>query len=385
MLRSKHLIRPIILAIALAGAAGPAMAEEARAAAMPPEAKALMEPLPLTPTGQVVPGYPDGAPATSSDFFKFTPEQIEKLKAGHYKAAIAMQTMDAGWSRLQVRGITETLKTFGIDVVAVTDAKFQPGKQINDLDELIARKPDVIFSIPLDPVGQANAYKKVANAGIKLVFMDNVAAGLQPGKDYVSVTASDNERNAYFAAKELAEAIGGKGKVGFITLVYEYYYSVAARKVGLLKALKEYPDIQLVDIGTISSPEKAYGVATAMMTAHPDLKGFFVAWDTPAAQAVAAAKTLGRKVVITTNDLAPDSAFYVARDEMTAIGAQRPYDQGVSEAKSAAYALLGEKVPPYIEVPTLRVKKINLLSALQEVTKEPPADALVKTCNGKCF
>jgi ribose transport system substrate-binding protein len=233
---------------------------------IPPEAKALMVSPPLTPTGQVVPGYPDGAPAISPDFFKFSNEQIAKLKAGHFTAGIVIHTMDAGWPMLQIRGITETLEKFGIPVVATTNAKFQPGKQISDLEEMIARKPDMIFSIPLDPLGQSAAYKKAAASGVKLVFMDNVATDMTPGKDYVSVTASDNESNAVFAAKQLCEAIG----------------------------------------------------------------------------------------------------------------AQRPYDQGVAEAKSAAYALLGEQVPPYIEVPTLQVTKLNLLSALKDVTKEDPPQSLIK-------
>ena len=88
--------------------------------------------------------------------------------------------------------------------------------------------------------------------------MDNVPVDMAPGKDYVSVTASDNEKNAYYAAKELAEALGGKGEVGIVTLVYDYYYSVAVRKVGALRAFKEYPGIKLDDIGTIQSPDKAY-------------------------------------------------------------------------------------------------------------------------------
>ena len=369
-------------ALALTCLATAALAEDAK---MPPEAAELLKSPPLSPRGQPVPGFPDGPPATAPDVFKFTPEEIVKLKDGHYTAGIVMHTMDAGWPKLQVEGITKTLKTFGIDVVAVTDAKFQPGQQIADLEQMIARKPNVIFSIPIDPQSQAAAYKKAAAAGIKLVFMDNVPAGMAPGKDYVSVTASDNEQNAAYAAKELAEAIGGKGEVGIVTLVYDYYYSVAARKVGALKAFKEYPDIKVVDVGTFTSPEKAYNVATAMMTAHPDLKGIFAAWDTPAQQVVAAAKTLGRKIVVTTNDLAPDSALNVARGEFLAVGAQRPYDQGVAEANSAAYALLGKDVPPYISVATLRVKKIDLLSALKEVTKEEPPASVVKLCKDQCF
>ena len=362
------------------GASLPALAQD-----LPPEAAALMEPLPLSPTGQVVPGYPDGAPASTADIFTFTDEDVAKLKEGKFTAGLVMHTMDAGWPALQVAGITKTLNEFGIEVVATTDAKFQPGQQISDLEQMIARAPDVIFSIPIDPQSQSSAYKKAAAAGIKLVFMDNVPVDMTPGTDYVTVVASDNEKNAYFAAQELVAAIGGEGQVGVITLVYDYYYSVAARKAGALKAFAEHPGIAVAEVGTFDSPEKAYGVATAMMTANPDLKGVFVAWDTPAQQVVAAAKTLGRDLIITTNDIAQDSALNVARGEILAIGAQQPYDQGVAEAKAAAYALLGKDVPPYISVPTLRVKKANLLSALEQVTKEPAPASVVELCNGECF
>lgn len=362
------------------GATLPALAQD-----LPPEAAALMEPLPLSPTGQVVPGYPEGAPSSTADVFTFTDAEVAKLKEGKFTAGLVMHTMDAGWPALQVAGITKTLNEFGIEVVATTDAKFQPGQQISDLEQMIARAPDVIFSIPIDPQSQASAYKKAAAAGIKLVFMDNVPVDMAPGTDYVTVVASDNEKNAYFAAQELVAAIGGEGQVGVITLVYDYYYSVAARKTGALKAFAEHPGIEVVEVGTFDSPEKAYGVATAMMTAHPKMKGAFVAWDTPAQQVVAAAKTLGRKLVVTTNDLAQDSALNVARGELLAIGAQQPFDQGVAEAKAAAYALLGKEVPPYISVPTLRVKKVNLLSALEHVTKEPAPASVVELCNNECF
>ena len=376
----------MLAAGALAAGALPALAQGYHwPDKIPPEATELLKPLPLTQHGQPVPGFPDGPIAVTPDALTFTPDDLAKLKAGHFTAGICLHTMDAGWPKLQEEGITNTLRDLGVKVVGVTDAKFQPGKQIADLEEMTARKPDVIFSIPIDPRSESAAYQKVAQAGIKLVFMDNVPVGMTPGKDYVSVTASDNQKNAYYAAKELAEKIGGKGEVGIVTLVYDYYYSVAVRKVGAKQAFAEYPGIKLVDIGTITAPPKAYGVATAMLTAHPNLKGIFAAWDTPAEGVVAAARTLGRNIVVTTNDIADDSALYVARGEFYAVGAQRPYDQGVAEAKSAALALLGHKVPPFIAVPTLRVKKIDLLSALKEVTKQDPPASVIKVCNGNCF
>src|SRR5689334_18574743 len=57
---------------------------------IPPEAKALMEPLPLSPNGQVVPGFPDGAPAVSADVLTFSDEDIAKLKAGKFTAGLVM-------------------------------------------------------------------------------------------------------------------------------------------------------------------------------------------------------------------------------------------------------------------------------------------------------
>ena len=88
--------------------------------------------------------------------------------------------------------------------------------------------------------------------------------------------------------------------------------------------------------------------------------------------------------------LAKDDAKRVVLDtdrakHWLAVGAQRPYDQGVAEAKAAALALLGHEVPPYISVPTLRVKKLDLLSALKQVTKEDAPASVVKICNGECF
>jgi ribose transport system substrate-binding protein len=79
---------------------------------------------------------------------------------------------------------------------------------------------------------------------------------------------------------------------------------------------------------------------------------------------------MGRSdIVVTTVDLGPDTAMYVTRAEIPAIGAQLPYGLGIAEANAAAYALLGKPVPPYISLPALRVKKANGLSALELVTE----------------
>lgn len=349
------------------------------------DAKALMQPLPLSSTGQPVPGFPNGAPASSPEVLELTNVEIERLNAGKFTAGIAMQALDTPWNSLQVEAITATLGKYGVEVIAVTDAAQNPGRQAAHLASMIDRKVDVIFSVPIDPATQTAAYKRVSDAGIKLVFMDNVVHNMTPGKDYVTVVASDNEKNAAYATDELIKAIGGRGEVGLLTYFYDSYYSIAARRDGFQKTLAAYPDVKLVATDRFTQPREAYDKTIAMLTAHPNIKGIFAVWGDPAMQAVAGAKAVGRSdIVITTNDLGPDTALYVARGEILAIGAQLPYDLGVAEANAAAFALLGKRVPPYISLPALRVKKANLISALELVTKRPAPDEVKAACGGSC-
>ena len=369
--------RPVILpALAFYFAAAGAFAQDS---------KTLLQPLPLSPTGQPVPGYPNGAPATAPHVLTLTVAEIAKLKAGKFRAGIAMQALDTPWNSLQVQAITETLANYGIEVVIVTDASQNPSRQAGHLRGMIDRKVDVVFSVPIDPATQTAAYKRVADAGIKIVFMDNVVHNMTPGKDYVTVVASDNEKNAIFATEELIKAIGGKGEVGLITFSFDSYYSIAARKAGFEKTIAKHPGIRLAATERFTQPSEVYNKTIAMLRANPNIKGIFAVWGDPAMQAAAAARAIGRgDVIITTNDLGNDTAVYVARGDIFAIGAQLPYDLGVAEANAAAYALLGKPVPPYISLPALRVKKENLLSALRLVTKEPAPAEVVRLCADAC-
>lgn len=342
-------------------------------------------PLPLTARGQPVVGFPEGVPAAPPLPPVFTPDELTKLRNGRYRAAIAMQALDTPWNSLQVQGISETLAKYGVEVAAVTDAAQDPVRQAAQLRALADQGIHILFSVPIDPATQTQAYKRISEAGVKLIFMDNVPHGLQPGKDYVTVVASDNEQNAVFATEELLKAMGGRGDVALITYSFESYYSIAARRRGFEQTLAGYPDVRLAAVEKFTQPSEVYQKAIAMLTAHPGIKGIFAVWADPAMQAIAAAQALGREdIVVTTNDLGPDSALYLARGQIRAIGAQMPYDLGVAEANAALYALLGKAVAPYISIAAFGVKQSNLLSALEMVTKRTPPPEVVAACGGKC-
>jgi ribose transport system substrate-binding protein len=99
-------------------------------------------------------------------------------------------------------------------------------------------------------------------------------------------------------------------------------------------------------------------------------------WDLPAQGVLSAARAAGRNdLVITTIDLGLNVAVEMARNGLVkGLGAQRPYDQGVTEALLAGYGLLGKPAPAYVALPALPVTRENLLDAWKTVYhSEAPA------------
>lgn len=321
---------------------------------------------------------PHGETAVSAKTLELTEEEIAKIKQGNYKAAIVMHYAGNDWSTAQIDGLKATFERMGIEVVAVTDADFKSEKQVSDIETVLAKNPDIIVSIPVDPVSTAEAYKKAAESGVKLVFMDNAPQGLEQGKDYVSVVSADNYGNGVAAAEIMAEKLGGKGKIGVIFHDADFFVT-KQRTEAFEKTIQEkYPDIEIVARGGITDPNDGEKVASGILTKNPDLDGLFVVWDVPAEGALAAARTAGRDdLVITTIDLGTNVALEIASDGIVkGLGAQLPYDQGISEAILAGYALLGKETPPYVAVPAYKVTKENVLDAWKLVYHKEAPDSI---------
>jgi ribose transport system substrate-binding protein len=277
------------------------------------------------------------------------------------------------WYNAQVAGLKAEFKKLGIEILATTDADFSPDKQVSDIETVLARKPDIMISIPTDATATADAYKKVEEAGTTLVFMDQPANGLKAGKDYVSVVSADNYGNGVASAHILANAIGGKGKIAALYHDADFFVT-EQRFEGFKKTIKtDYPDIQIIAEKGVSDSDlvaQSQSQADAIINQNPDLAGMWAPWDVPAEGVMAAARSAGRNdLKISTIDLGESVGVAMAQNQLIAgTSAQRPYDQGVTEAKIAAGAkALGKKYPAYVALPALPVTRNNLADAWQEV------------------
>jgi ribose transport system substrate-binding protein len=334
--------------------------------------------------GTVLSRGPFDEDPVSADEIELTEEEEEQVRDMGATAAIVMHYGGNDWAIAQIDGLQTRFEELGIEVLSVTDANFQAERQVSDLETVMARNPDIIVSIPTDPAATASAFQRVADAGIELVFMDNVPQGLTAGEDYVSVVSADNYGNGVASAHLMAEALEGEGRVGAIYHDADFFVTQQRYDAFTTTMEEDYPDIEIVAEQGIGGPDfagDAQGAANAMLTANPDLDAIWAVWDVPAEGVIQAAGAVGRQdLVVTTIDLGENIALSIAADgPVYGLGAQRPYDQGVAEATLAAYGLLDKEAPPYVALPALPITRENLLEGWEEVYRQDPPETIVET------
>jgi ribose transport system substrate-binding protein len=349
------------------------------------EPAAALDPAELKPEDIVGKG-PNGEEPASPEEVQLTEEEAARAKEEKFQVGIVMQTMDIDWSKLQVEGITKTLEANGAEVVGVTDANFEVEKQVADIENMIQKRPDAIISIPVDDTATAEAYKKVSDAGIELVFIHQPPKGLEHPADYASVISPDNQGNGQVAAQILSEYIPEGGSFGIIDFGVDFF-TTNQRTIAVKDWLKENrPDIEVKEADFLD-PTDAESVSANFLTANPDVNGLFVIWDAPAMGAVTAQREQGTDVPITTIDLGNEVAIELAQGGLIkGLSAQEPYEQGVAEANATLKALLGEETPPWIALPAVPVLQENVLEAYEQVFHKPPPTEVVEACesSGGC-
>ncbi len=307
---------------------------------------------------------PNGEDATAYGAVRLTAEEVEQMRAGDYTAALVMHTSSA-FTRALEQGALDAFAELGVEVVAQTDAGMDPAKQQSDAETVLARQPDIVLTLPIDPVQAAAAFRPAVEAGTQLVLLSNVPEGYQQGQDYVGIVTDDLFGMGQAAGEMLGEATGGEGEVGFIFHEAEFYVTNQRDQAFKTTIEERYPDLQIVAEQGLADPADAEGIASAMLTRNPEITAFYVPWAEPAEGVLAALRAAGRTdVKVVTIDLDTTVALDMAQGGSTVgIAADTPYQLGYTMALVGAYGVLGKEAPPFVIVPTIKVTRDNLPEA----------------------
>jgi len=162
---------------------------------------------------------------------------------GKFVVGFSQMESDNPWRLAETKSLRDEAAKRGYELV-VTDAQGQTAKQVSNVEDLIARRVNVILLAPREYEGLAPALQAAKEANIPVILVDRAAAGT-PGEDYVTLLASNFVEQGKRAAEWLAKQTNGQAKI--VELSGTAGSSVAKdRGDGFREGIKAYPGMQIV-------------------------------------------------------------------------------------------------------------------------------------------
>ncbi|MCB1486616.1 MAG: substrate-binding domain-containing protein [Bauldia sp.] len=274
-------------------------------------------------------------------------------------AAFSQAEMTNEWRVMDTKEMEQAWKDAGYDFVW-TDAKSDPAKQLADVEDLLAQKPDVLIVAPIEYEALAPVPGLAAAAKVPLIVVDRNLPGKAGTNGWISVITTDFVDSGIRAAKDVVAQLQDKkgaaaGKWLHIT------GNVGASPVidqgkGMEQVFAGYPDIKLLsNCDSGNSREGGRKCMEDMLQAFPAGEVDVVIADNDAAAlgAIAAIKAAGRDELlgwIWGKDGTLDGLQAILDGEMVQ-SVQTPPFFGADSVTAYEDYMAGKPVEPLVFVP----------------------------------
>lgn len=288
---------------------------------------------------------------------------IRPAAAAEYRfaAALGWTTYDSG--RHLQEGFKAAVKELG-GTLTSTDAGFDAKKQSDQIDSLVASKPDALFITPADAVAIAPSVQRAIAAGIPVFAADSMV----PGVTVKTTAMSNNFGMGFYTGDYIAKQLGGKGRIARVMLPQNESWD--QRTLGMEWALRAYPDIKIVADWAFAlsgnvTPRQA---VDNILTAHSDLDAVWCAWDGAAVEGTLAARAADRpKLILTGIDGGSQAFNYIAGGAQLKLSmAQSFYEMAYLAVLYAHEHKAGRNTPRTVITPTYAVTQPMLTKGIPD-------------------
>jgi simple sugar transport system substrate-binding protein len=226
-----------------------------------------------------------GGPTLAPTFAQDAPEVVTVVKIGGIP-----------WFNAMEQGIKKAGEELGVNASMIGPTQADAAQQVRAVEDLIARKVDVIAVVPNDAAALEPVFQRAQDAGIKVVTHESPD---QKFNDWnIELTTVEGFGEQHMEA--LAKAMGGKGKyivyVGSLTVPLHNKWADAA----IAYQKEKYPEMQAVGdrFGVAESLDDSYRTALDQMRAVPDLGGILAFGSQGPIGAARAVEERGKEVDI---------------------------------------------------------------------------------------
>lgn len=274
-------------------------------------------------------------------------------------AVIPKSTTHLFWVSVQA-GALAAGKQFDVEVLwNGTASETEYDRQIQIVDSMIVRHVDGIALAAADRTALVKPLDRAMAAGIPVTIFDS---GLD-SSNYVTFIATNNVAAGEMGGRKLGQLLGGKGKVG-VVLHATGSRSTMDRELGFDRVMAaEFPGIRVVgrQYG-MSDRGKARAAAENILTANPDLDGFFASTEPSSAGIALALKSRGRagKIRMVGFDWSDTMIADMRAGTLDATVVQDPFGIGFEAVRTLVDKLNGHAPPRQIDLSARVVTKADL-------------------------
>ncbi len=262
---------------------------------------------------------------------------------------LVMKTLTNPFFIEMEKGARRAEKELGLTLIVKTAAQETSiEQQIQLVNDLILAKADAIVIAPGDSQSLVPILKKAADAGIKIINIDNRLAPdalRAAGLGVVPFVGVDNEAGAYKAGKFLTGRVTAPTQAAMLEGIRSAD-NAHQRMEGAKRALAENKNIQWVASETANwKIDEAYTVSKAVFAKHPKVKLLFAANDMMALGAVKYLQESGRSdVVVVGYDALAEALIEIKNGHLAATVDQQAAQQGYQGVVLAMQLIKGEPV-----------------------------------------
>lgn len=222
-------------------------------------------------------------------------------------SAVDLKTAKVGFSQsekeanpfriAETKSIRDEAAKLGITGnLTVTNGQSDFSKQLNDVQQMITSGVQLLVIAPLNSDGWDSVLQQAAAKKVPIITIDRKINSSFCQGGYVTFIGSDFVEQGTRAARQMAKALGNKGKVA-ILLGASGNNVTTERTQGFKDEIaKIAPDIKIAFEQTGEfSREKGQQVTEQLIQAQPDIDGIYGENDEMALGAVTALKSAGKK------------------------------------------------------------------------------------------
>lgn len=189
-----------------------------------------------------------------------------------------------------IAGMQQAEKELGVKVSFIGPDSWDAAQQVSQFQQALVRQPKGVAILPVDPKSVEPIIDEAHSKGIPVVTADSDA----PTSSRLSFLGTDRYQAGVQSADAMAQALGGSGKIGVITLGG----SIALEEslLGFRERLAEIaPGVEIVtQADSQGNPEIITDAVLTMIQGTPDLAGIFANGTQESSSTAAAVSQAGK-------------------------------------------------------------------------------------------